>query len=67
MNNPTPDEKENPVVTLKAQTEKLDFNKLRVPKGNKGANSGATMYADFRRMRFAINGKSIDVILNLLH
>ncbi|MDM8334839.1 hypothetical protein [Wolbachia pipientis] len=52
--------KKNLIVTLQAQAEEFDFNKLRAAKDNKGANSGATMYVDFPRMNFVINGKEID-------
>ncbi|QOD38110.1 hypothetical protein [Candidatus Wolbachia massiliensis] len=52
--------KKNPIVTLKAQAKKFDFNKLRATEDNQEANSGATMYKDFPRMNFIINGKSID-------
>jgi hypothetical protein len=50
----------NPAVTLKAQAKRFDFNKLRADQGNKLANSGKTMYLDFQRMDFIINGKKID-------
>lgn len=63
MNRFIPEEKENPIVTLKAQAEKFDFSKLRADKNNKLANTGKQMYEDFRRMRFVINGKSLDKTL----
>ncbi|MGL9717312.1 MAG: hypothetical protein ACR5K9_01170 [Wolbachia sp.] len=52
--------KKNPIVTLKAQVKEFDFSKLRAAEDNKGANSGETMYFDFQRMNFVINGKEID-------
>jgi hypothetical protein len=55
--------KENLVVTLKAQVKEFDFSKLRAAEDNKGANSGATMYVDFERMNFVINGKIINKTL----
>ncbi|WP_264331244.1 hypothetical protein [Wolbachia endosymbiont (group B) of Erebia ligea] len=60
MNNSIQEKKGNPVVTLKAQAEKLDFSKLRAGKGNVGANSGEQMHLDFPRMKFIINKKDID-------
>ncbi|WP_214249448.1 hypothetical protein [Wolbachia endosymbiont of Anopheles demeilloni] len=63
MNNSIQEKKGNPVVTLKAQAEKFDFSRLRADKNNKLANSGETMFLDFDRMDFVINGKSIDTIL----
>ncbi|WP_250295480.1 hypothetical protein [Wolbachia endosymbiont of Oedothorax gibbosus] len=59
MNNFIPEEKENPIVTLKAQAEKFDFSKLRAGKDNAEANSGNTAFCDLRRMDFVINKKSI--------
>lgn len=50
----------NPVVTLRAQAEKFGFGKLRADEKNKLVNSGETMYNDFTRMSFIVNGKSID-------
>jgi len=52
--------KKHPIVTLRAQVKDFGFSKLRVSKDNVGANSGTTMYVDFPRMNFVINGKSID-------
>lgn len=67
MNSFIPEEKENPVVTLKAQAEKFGFSKLRADESNKSANSGEQMYKDFQRMDFIVNDKSIsgDLIANL--
>ncbi|MEY2392829.1 hypothetical protein [Wolbachia endosymbiont of Tettigetta isshikii] len=55
--------KKNPIATLKAQAKEFDFSKLRAAEDNKGANSGATMYADFPRMNFVINERIIDKTL----
>ncbi|WP_264704636.1 MULTISPECIES: hypothetical protein [unclassified Wolbachia] len=52
--------KENPVVRLKATAKEFNFSKLRVDQANKLANSGETMFLDFQRMNFIINGKEID-------
>jgi len=52
--------KKHPIVELRAQVKDFDFSKLRASENNVGANSGATMYVDFPRMNFVINGKSID-------
>lgn len=52
----------NPIVTLKDKTKEFDFSKLRADESNVGANYGATMYVDFERMNFVINGKNIDKI-----
>ncbi|WP_353273405.1 hypothetical protein [Wolbachia endosymbiont (group A) of Agelastica alni] len=60
MNNSEPEEKKNPVVTLRAQAEKFDFSKLRAGKDNAEANSGYQAYKDFPRMDFVINKKDID-------
>lgn len=60
MNNSIQEKKGNPVVTLKAQAKEFNFSKLRVSKENTLANSGEQMYEDFRRMKFIINGKSLD-------
>ncbi len=67
MNRFIPEEKENPIVTLRAQAEKFDFSKLRAGKDNAEANSGNTAFCDLRRMDFVINGKSIsrDLIAEL--
>ncbi|MDE5060816.1 MULTISPECIES: hypothetical protein [Wolbachia] len=59
MNSFIPEEKENPIVTLKAQAEKFGFSRLRADKNNESANTGEQMYKDFQRMDFVINGKSI--------
>ncbi|WP_370274402.1 hypothetical protein [Wolbachia endosymbiont of Psylliodes chrysocephala] len=40
MNSFIPQEKENPIVTLKAQAEKFGFSRLRAGKDNAEANSG---------------------------
>ncbi|MFP3020271.1 MAG: hypothetical protein ACEY3F_02835 [Wolbachia sp.] len=58
MNNFIPEEKENPVVTLRTQAEEFDFSKLRAGKDNAEANSGNTAFCDLRRMDFVINKKS---------
>ncbi len=58
-----PEEKENPIVTLKAQAEKFDFSKLRADEKNTLANSGEAMFLDFYRMNFVVNKKSIDSTL----
>ncbi|WP_374698343.1 hypothetical protein [Wolbachia endosymbiont (group B) of Limnophora tigrina] len=52
--------KKNPIATLNAQAKEFDFSKLRADKNNSLANSGETMYLDFQRMNFVINGKEID-------
>ncbi|NEV49298.1 hypothetical protein EUZ93_02130 [Wolbachia pipientis] len=59
MNSFIPEEKENPIVTLKAQAEKFGFSSLRAGKDNAGANSGATMYVDLPRMKLVIQNKVI--------
>ncbi|WP_338062926.1 hypothetical protein [Wolbachia endosymbiont of Drosophila tsacasi] len=59
MNSFIPEEKENRIVTLKAQAEKFGFSRLRADKNNESANTGEQMYKDFQRMDFVINGKSI--------
>ncbi|WP_353282811.1 hypothetical protein [Wolbachia endosymbiont (group A) of Pogonocherus hispidulus] len=59
MNNFIPEEKENPVVTLRTQAEEFDFSKLRAGKDNAEANSGATMYVDLPRMKLVIQNKVI--------
>ncbi|WP_038248398.1 hypothetical protein [Wolbachia endosymbiont of Glossina morsitans morsitans] len=59
MNSSTPKEKENPIVTLRAQAEKFGFSRLRAGKDNAEANSGATMYVDLPRMKFVIQNKVI--------
>ncbi|WP_264338122.1 hypothetical protein [Wolbachia endosymbiont (group A) of Cheilosia soror] len=67
MSSSISEEKENPVVTLRAQAEKFGFSKLRAGKDNAEANSGNTAFLDFQRMDFVINGKSIsrDLIAEL--
>ncbi|WP_264329000.1 hypothetical protein [Wolbachia endosymbiont (group A) of Andrena hattorfiana] len=50
----------SPVVRLKATTKEFNFSKLRAGQDNKLANSGETMFLDFQRMNFIINGKEID-------
>ncbi len=52
--------KKNPVVRLKATAKEFNFSKLRTNQDNKLANSGETMFLDFQRMNFIINGKEID-------
>nr|WP_281508652.1 hypothetical protein [Wolbachia endosymbiont (group B) of Pandemis cinnamomeana] len=52
--------KKNPVVRLKATAKEFNFLKLRTDQANKLANSGETMFLDFQRMNFIINGKEID-------
>ncbi|MDR0773671.1 MAG: hypothetical protein LBE46_05165 [Wolbachia pipientis] len=59
MNSFIPEEKENPIVTLKAQAEKFGFSRLRAGKDNAEANSGATMYVDLPRMKLVIQNKVI--------
>ncbi len=59
MNGSTPKEKENPIVTLRAQAEKFGFSRLRAGKDNAEANSGATMYVDLPRMKLVIQNKVI--------
>lgn len=63
MSSPISEEKENPIVTLRAQAEKFDFSKLRADEKDISANSGKQMYEDFDRMNFVINKKNIDTIL----
>ncbi len=53
----------NPIITLKAQIKEFGFSKLNADNNNKLAHSGETMYLDFPRMNFVINGKVIDKIL----
>ncbi len=53
----------NPIVTLKAKIKEFGFSKLKAGESNKSANSGKTMYFDFPRMNFVINGKIIDTVL----
>ncbi|WP_375604261.1 hypothetical protein NOX90_01380 [Wolbachia endosymbiont of Anurida maritima] len=60
MNSSTPKERENPIVTLRAQAEKFDYSKLRADESNKSATSGEQMYKDIKRMDFVINKKDID-------
>ncbi|WP_438456574.1 hypothetical protein [Wolbachia endosymbiont of Kerria lacca] len=55
--------KANPVVTLSAKIKEFGFSKLKAGESNKSANSGETMYFDFPRMNFVINGKIIDTVL----
>ncbi|WP_341818686.1 hypothetical protein [Wolbachia endosymbiont (group B) of Ennomos erosarius] len=50
----------SPVVKLKATAKEFNFSKLRADQDNKLANSGETMFLDFQRMNFIINGKEID-------
>ncbi|UIP92908.1 hypothetical protein JSQ73_000790 [Wolbachia endosymbiont of Anopheles demeilloni] len=52
--------KKSPVVRLKATAKEFNFSKLRADQENKLANSGETMFLDFQRMNFIINGKEID-------
>ncbi|MFP3014712.1 MAG: hypothetical protein ACEY3B_00025 [Wolbachia sp.] len=52
--------KESPVIRLKATAKEFNFSKLRADQENKLANSGETMFLDFQRMNFIINGKEID-------
>lgn len=52
--------KKSPVVRLKATAKEFNFSKLRADQDNKLANSGETMFLDFQRMNFIINGKEID-------
>jgi hypothetical protein len=59
-NNTMAEVKKSPIATLKSQAKEFDFSKLRAGESNIGANSGATMYVDFPRINFVINGKSID-------
>ncbi|CAI5594467.1 hypothetical protein WMELPLUS_00850 [Wolbachia endosymbiont of Drosophila melanogaster] len=59
MNGSTPKEKENRIVTLRAQAEKFGFSRLRAGKDNAEANSGATMYVDLPRMKLVIQNKVI--------
>lgn len=59
MNGSTPKEKENPIVTLRAQAEKFGFSRLRAGKDNAEANSSATMYVDLPRMKLVIQNKVI--------
>ncbi|MDR0772875.1 MAG: hypothetical protein LBE46_00830 [Wolbachia pipientis] len=47
-------------VRLKTTAKEFNFNKLRADQANKLANSGETMFLDFQRMNFIINGKEID-------
>lgn len=60
MSSSISEEKENPIVTLKAQAEKFGFSRLRAGKDNAEANSGNTAFLDFQRMDFVINKKDID-------
>ncbi|WP_264375634.1 hypothetical protein [Wolbachia endosymbiont (group B) of Sphaerophoria taeniata] len=53
----------NPIVTLKAKIKEFGFSELKAGESNKSANSGETMYFDFPRMNFVINGKIIDTVL----
>ncbi|WP_265021345.1 hypothetical protein [Wolbachia endosymbiont (group A) of Icerya purchasi] len=50
----------SPVVRLKATAKEFNFSKLKAGQDNKLANSGETMFLDFQRMNFIINGKEID-------
>lgn len=50
----------NPIIRLKATAKEFNFSKLRAGQDNKSANSGETMFLDFQRMNFVINGKEID-------
>ncbi|WP_264735789.1 MULTISPECIES: hypothetical protein [unclassified Wolbachia] len=50
----------SPVVRLKATAKEFNFSKLRAGQDNELANSGETMFLDFQRMNFIINGKEID-------
>ncbi len=52
--------KKRPVVRLKATAKEFNFSKLKAGQDNKLANSGETMFLDFQRMNFIINGKEID-------
>ncbi|NSM56477.1 hypothetical protein HET73_02725 [Wolbachia endosymbiont of Atemnus politus] len=53
-------EAKGPVVRLKVTAKEFNFSKLRADQDNKLANSGETMFLDFQRMNFIINGKKID-------
>lgn len=61
MSSTISEEKENPIVTLRARAEKFDYSKLRAGKDNAKANSGNTAFCDLRRMNFVINKKSISM------
>ncbi|MDE5062387.1 hypothetical protein OZD70_03900 [Wolbachia endosymbiont of Drosophila tsacasi] len=50
----------SPAVRLKTTAKEFNFNKLRADQANKLANSDETMFLDFQRMNFIINGKEID-------
>ncbi|NEV49578.1 hypothetical protein EUZ93_03690 [Wolbachia pipientis] len=50
----------SPAVRLKTTAKEFNFSKLRADQDNKLANSGETMFLDFQRMNFIINGKEID-------
>ncbi len=52
--------KKSPVVRLKATAKEFSFSKLIADQANKLAHSGETMFLDFQRMNFIINGKKID-------
>ncbi|WP_250296597.1 hypothetical protein [Wolbachia endosymbiont of Oedothorax gibbosus] len=71
MNSFIPEEKENPIVTLKAQAEKFDYSKLRAKakteEGLHEISCGLLAFKDINRMDFVINGKSIsrDLIAEL--
>lgn len=55
----------SPVVRLKATAKEFNFSKLRADQDNKLANSGETMFLDFQRMNFVVNGKAIDKNLTI--
>lgn len=50
----------NPIVILKAKIKEFGFSNLKAGESNESANSGETIYFDFPRMNFVINGKIID-------
>lgn len=50
----------SPIVRLNATAKEFNVSKLRADQDNKLANSGETMFLDFQRMNFVINGKEID-------
>lgn len=67
MNGSTSEEKESPVVTLKAQAEKFNFETLKAEAVSKEGwdeiNRGLTAFKDLPRMRFIINKTNIDEVL----
>jgi len=50
----------NPVMSFKTQLKSFDHNALQAGPKNKAANSGETMYVDFGRTNFVINGEKIN-------